>query len=147
LLTLFRLREAVLSEVEAHLKPDSGIDKSWRRNASLAKVTILSKEHSQFSLETASATDRVDIIEEYLTTYGSATTTYGDLRPFIEQLKENEKQSLLSNLLENKLFGTASSEKENVSRASSYSQNTTRPTCPYSCFAHFVRTRVCLLLL
>jgi N-terminal acetyltransferase B complex non-catalytic subunit len=109
------LREAVLFEAEAHLGSSSGVDKSWRRNASLAKVTILVKENSPFSLESVSELDRVDVLEEYLINHGSAITAYNDLRPFVEQLRDSEKKALLGKALENKIFGNPFSEPDNVS--------------------------------
>jgi hypothetical protein len=101
--------------VEAHLEPNSGVDKSWRRNASLAKVTVLFKEDSSFSLESSSETDRLDILQEYLIKYGSATTTYDDLRSFVERLKDQEKKSLLQRILGSEIFGNPFSESDNVS--------------------------------
>ncbi len=93
-------KSKVRDEIEAQLSPASGIDKSWRRNASLALVQLTFNDHSCFSandLEEASQSSlRVSVIFEFLKNYGGANITYNDLKPFVENLKAGERGQLLS---------------------------------------------------
>jgi N-terminal acetyltransferase B complex non-catalytic subunit len=97
--------------VEAHLDPASGVDKSWRRNASLAWVKLSFERISPFpnsdatsfspesrSHEISANFGRVSIVVKYLQQYGDASTAYNDLRPFVEQLDIQERKQLISTL-------------------------------------------------
>jgi N-terminal acetyltransferase B complex non-catalytic subunit len=90
----------VRTEIEAHLDPGSGIDKSWRRNASLAWVKVAFKDTSTFTIamttdKTSTTSLRCDTILKYLADYGDATTAYSDLRPYVEKLTIEERKQLL----------------------------------------------------
>ncbi|KAH8602738.1 N-acetyltransferase B complex non catalytic subunit-domain-containing protein [Bisporella sp. PMI_857] len=101
------IHDSVNSEIKAHLEPLSGVGKSWRRNASLAKL--------KFSFESAvpflrnpneQSSDSVLVegsgvlspILEYLLHYGDATTAYIDLQPSVEKLNREQHKSLLEKI-------------------------------------------------
>ena len=97
---------AVSAELEAHLNPDSGIDKSWRRNASLAWVKFHFDAPIPFSnipgsLKNSQVTDRCQVILKYLQEYGDASIAYNDLRPYVERLDMDERVHLLERLNKN----------------------------------------------
>lgn len=92
------------TEIEAHLDPASGIDKSWRRNASLAQVKLLFESSITFS---SSQADKVSVIIKYLRGYGKASTAYNDLRPFVERMSPDERKHLLEILNNNSVFSEA----------------------------------------
>jgi N-terminal acetyltransferase B complex non-catalytic subunit len=87
----------VRDEVEAHLDPASGIDKSWRRNASLAWVKLAFEGAVESTAVTGEST-KVDTVAKYLAVYGDAATAYNDLRPFVERLNAKEREVLLGRL-------------------------------------------------
>jgi N-terminal acetyltransferase B complex non-catalytic subunit len=93
-------KSKVRDEIEAQLSPASGIDKSWRRNASLALVQLNFDGHSCFSAtdleKTSQSSLRVSAIFEFLKSYGSANTAYADVKPFVENLEAGERGQLLS---------------------------------------------------
>jgi N-terminal acetyltransferase B complex non-catalytic subunit len=75
-----RYKDEVEAEVEAHLEPNSGVDKSWKRNAALAMVRFGgSGSH----------------ILKYLGRFGDTNTAYVDLRQSVQHM-----DVLLSTLLE-----------------------------------------------
>jgi hypothetical protein len=90
------------------LRPDSGIDKSWRRNAALAWLTFnFDERESPFSLSTDPSPScyhpfrQFALILEYLEQYGDASTAFNDVRPFAERLVPDERRQLLNKLLLN----------------------------------------------
>lgn len=91
-----------MAEVEAHLDPACRIDKSWKRNASLAWVKISFESSTPFE---GQPHDRIPIIAKYLEKYGNANTAYSDLRPFVEQLSADDRKQLLDLLLKDTIFG------------------------------------------
>ena len=106
----FRQVSEVQAELEAHLDPISGIDKSWRRNASLAWLTFeFDQEGSPFSLASLAMSEKsnhrpsyhVTLILDYLERYGDASTAYNDVRPFAERLTAGDRSQLLHALLFN----------------------------------------------
>jgi N-terminal acetyltransferase B complex non-catalytic subunit len=109
----FRHTSKVQAEVEAHLDPASGIDKSWKRNASLAGVKLLFESSTAFSNSQApsaangQASSKVAAVVRYLQEYGKASTAYNDLRPFVEHLSSDEHTQLLAALKSNSIFSEA----------------------------------------
>lgn len=90
----------VLVELEAHLDPESGIDKTWRRNASLAWVKFCFLTATPFSVIPQSngsgqTLNHIPIVFKYLQKFGDASTAYSDLRPYIECLDLEERAQLL----------------------------------------------------
>jgi N-terminal acetyltransferase B complex non-catalytic subunit len=110
---LFRHTEKVQTAVEAHLDPASGIDKSWKRNASLAGVKLLFESSTAFSSSQAcsatngQASNKVAAVVRYLQEYGKASTAYNDLRPFVERLSPDERKQLLAILRSKSVFWAA----------------------------------------
>ncbi len=108
--SLTRYKSQVQAEIEAHLDPASGVDKSWRRNASLAEVKLLFDSSTAFSRLQLSSEEgngtskRVAAIVKYLRGYGKASTAYNDLRPFVEHLSPTERKQLLESLKNNNVF-------------------------------------------
>lgn len=98
-----------MCETEAHLDSACGIDKSWKRNASLAWVKISSENNSPFQ---GQPHDIIPVIVKYLQQYGNASTAYNDLRPFVEQLNAEYRKHLLDLLLEDSIFGKIEEDKE-----------------------------------
>lgn len=95
--------EQVQAEIQAHLDPDSGVDKSWRRNASLAWLTLSFERPSPF--ESSTGEGKVQSLLVYLGKYGQATTAYNDLRPFAERLEVNDRIQLVRLLTGCSVFG------------------------------------------
>jgi hypothetical protein len=93
----------VQAEIQAHLDPNSGVDKSWKRNASLAWLTLSFENGSSFVEGEASG--RIPFLLTYLEKYGEATTAYNDLRRFAERLGLEERVQLVRVLTGNTLFG------------------------------------------
>lgn len=88
------------------MNPTARIDKSWRRNASLAWVKLhfeISKIR-QVAQEDEELCSRVAAVLKYLQEFGHANTAYNDLRRFIEQLTSEESTQLLSILKTNTIF-------------------------------------------
>ncbi|KAH6709317.1 N-acetyltransferase B complex non catalytic subunit-domain-containing protein [Leptodontidium sp. MPI-SDFR-AT-0119] len=87
----------VRAEVEAHLDPVCKIDKSWKRNASLAlvKLAFESTSASSISSNDNSHSYRVTVVNKYLEEYANASTAYNDLRPFVGNLSQDERKQLL----------------------------------------------------
>ncbi|KAF4637117.1 hypothetical protein G7Y89_g955 [Cudoniella acicularis] len=98
-------KDEVTCEVEAHLDPTCEVEKSWKRNASLAWVKVSLDASSAFASTHDTTQHRVTIIVKYLQQYGVASTAYSDLRPFIEQLNTDERKQLLDALSSNAVFG------------------------------------------
>ncbi|CAG8961090.1 hypothetical protein HYFRA_00002633 [Hymenoscyphus fraxineus] len=98
-------RAAVVAEVEAHQDPNCKIDKSWKRNASLAWVKISFANTNTFAPSSDSSQDRLPIIIKYLKQYGTATTAFTDLKPYVQQLNADERKRLLEILTQNGVFG------------------------------------------
>ena len=94
-----KYQDRVRAEIEAHLDPNSGIDKSWRRNASLASLKFALAHSSSFlSVEPLSKTD---LIVEYLKKYGDTSVAYTDLRIMIPFLASQDLDGLLPILIDN----------------------------------------------
>lgn len=100
-----RYYEDIRSEVKAHLDPACKIDKSWKRNASLAKVKFIFESSTAFSqdnfledVRNGTNMTRLSAVVDYLQEYGDANTAYNDIRKFVEALKLNERVQLLSML-------------------------------------------------
>ncbi|KAJ5032454.1 uncharacterized protein L3040_009058 [Drepanopeziza brunnea f. sp. 'multigermtubi'] len=94
-------------EVKAHLDPECGIDKSWKRNASLALVKITFESSSPFSettQENGGLPHRVTASIGYLQNYASASTAYNDLRPFIGKMSQEERKQFIGALDKDTLF-------------------------------------------
>ena len=88
------------------MNPTARIDKSWRRNATLAWVKLhfeISKIW-QVAQEDEQLCSRVAAVLKYLQEFGHANTAYNDLRQFIEQLSSEESTQLLSILKTNTIF-------------------------------------------
>ncbi|TVY28955.1 Phagocyte signaling-impaired protein [Lachnellula hyalina] len=102
-------KDAVIAEVEAHLDPACEIDKSWKRNASLALVKITFVSSSPFQ---AQPHDRIPVIIKYLQKYGNASTAYNDLRPFVEQLNVEDRKQLLELILKDAIFEETKEDKD-----------------------------------
>ncbi|KHJ30724.1 putative cytoskeleton organization protein [Erysiphe necator] len=86
----------IKSELEAHLDPNSGVEKCWRRNASLAYVKFNFQTCIPFSNDTGKLKDNLFSLEtialiKYLYEYGDTYTVYDDLRPFLEVLRLSER--------------------------------------------------------
>ena len=109
--------DQVTAEVEAHLDPASGVDKSWLRNASLAWVKLGFENASAFSDPdmTGPSTGRpskdviadfgkITISVKFLQQYGDATTAYNDLKPFIERLDSQQQNQFIARLEENTIY-------------------------------------------
>ncbi|KAG4031438.1 hypothetical protein MFRU_009g02110 [Monilinia fructicola] len=104
--------DSVSTEVAAHLNPASGIDKTWKRNASLAWLEFTFKNSSTPFATDPSESDlekypRVTAIIKYLQGFGDATTAYSDLRPYVELLQTDERSKLLEILRSGLQFGKA----------------------------------------
>jgi N-terminal acetyltransferase B complex non-catalytic subunit len=95
-----KYKEDVEAEIKAHLDPQSGVDKAWRRNASLALLRFAFKS-TPFSKSDMSGHCDLDLIVQYLQQYGDANIAYTDLRSFIPLLGFRDLARFLSNLVEN----------------------------------------------
>lgn len=95
--------ELMVAEIQAHLDPNSGVDKSWRRNASLAWLQLSFKNPPPFGPSIGAA--KIHTLLAYLKNYGEATTAYNDLRPFAERLEVNDRILLVRTLTGNSSFG------------------------------------------
>lgn len=93
----------VVAEIQAHLDPNSGVDKSWRRNASLAWLRLSIEKPASF--ESRMGPEKVQSLLLYLEKYGEATTAYNDLRPFAERLVPEDRIQLVRNITGISLFG------------------------------------------
>ncbi|TVY91417.1 hypothetical protein LAWI1_G001112 [Lachnellula willkommii] len=102
-------KDVVIAEVKAHLDPTCEIDKSWKRNASLALVKITFVSSSPFQ---GQPHDRIPVIIKYLQKYGSASTAYNDLRPFVEQLNVEDRKRLLELILKDAIFEGLKEDKD-----------------------------------
>jgi len=99
-----------LAELEAHLDPESGIDKTWRRNASLAWVKFCFEAATPFSVIPGAdgkgqVLNHIPIVFKYLLKFGDANTAYKDLRPYVERLDIEERSQLLELLFKSDVFG------------------------------------------
>ncbi|KAE8452103.1 hypothetical protein EG329_001570 [Mollisiaceae sp. DMI_Dod_QoI] len=110
--------DQIRSEVEWHLDPACKIDKSWKRNACLARVKLTFECSKAFS-------------QDHVTEYGDANTAYNDLRQFVEALEPNERARLLSMLDQNtgleksqQKIGPSSPHTNNAQKLSTASQIT-----------------------
>jgi len=102
--------DSVSTEIAAHLDPTSGIDKTWRRNASLAWLEFTFKSSSTPFATESSGSDvekypRVAAIVKYLQEFGDATTAFSDLRPYVELSQKEERNKLLDILRNGIQFG------------------------------------------
>jgi N-terminal acetyltransferase B complex non-catalytic subunit len=102
----FRLIGQVQAEIEAHLDPASGVDKSWKRNASLARVKLTFEGGTAFA-RSQSSPQNVDAVVNYLREYGKSSTAYNDLRPFVERLSPGERKQLSTILTSKPIFSDA----------------------------------------
>jgi N-terminal acetyltransferase B complex non-catalytic subunit len=91
------------------LDPACKIDKSWKRNASLALIKISFESSSPFQ---GQPHDKIPVILKYLEKYGNASTAYNDLRPFVERLSTEDRKRLLDLLLKNSVFGNIEEHKD-----------------------------------
>ena len=107
-----KYKDEVEAEIQAHLDPESGIDKTWRRNASLASLRFAFAPTSQFSVQDEPNHNKKDLVVQYLREYGDANMTYTDLKPFVSLLDFQELQRLLSILIENNFSGGSSDNIE-----------------------------------
>lgn len=115
----------MLAEVESHLDPDSGIDKSWRRNASLAWMKFCFETATPFSVipdihGKGQVLNRIPIVFKYLQKYGDASTAYEDLRPFVERMDTEERAQLLNLLVSCKIFEDSDEVKDGGSQPDEY---------------------------
>jgi N-terminal acetyltransferase B complex non-catalytic subunit len=115
----------VLAAVESHLDPDSGIDKSWRRNASLAWMKLCFETVTPFSIipdihGKDQVLNRIPIVFKYLQKYGDASTAYEDLRPFVERLDTEERAQLLNLLVSCKIFEDSDEVKGGGTQSDEY---------------------------
>ena len=94
LLNVPKYRDSVEAEIKAHLDPKSGIDKSWRRNASLASLKFALTPTSSFSSIEA-AGFKTDLIAQYLQRYGGTNVAFTDLRLVIPLLASQDLNQLL----------------------------------------------------
>ena len=129
----------MLAEVESHLDPDSGIDKSWRRNASLAWMKVCFEIATPFSgIPDIHGKDqvlnRIPIVFKYLQKYGDASTAYEDLRPFVERLDIEERAQLLNLLVSWKIFEDSDEVKDGGSQSDEYSSQYVSHTSSAECF-------------
>lgn len=92
--SMYRLASQVRAEIEAHLDPACKIDKSWKRNASLALVKLAFEGCGSSSTDD-NLSYRVTVVTRYLQEYANASTAYNDLRPFVAQLSQDERKQLL----------------------------------------------------
>lgn len=99
-----------MAEIQAHLDPSSGVDKSWRRNASLAWLRLSFKNPPPFEPSIGAA--KVQTLLAYLKNYGEATTAYNDLRPFAERLEVDDRILLVRTLTGNSSFGDSERLKD-----------------------------------
>ena len=88
------------------MNPTARIDKSWRRNASLAwaKLHFEIPKIRQVAQEDEGLYSRIGAVLKYLQEFGHANTAYNDLRQFIEQSTSEESTQLLSVLKTNTIF-------------------------------------------
>jgi hypothetical protein len=106
-----------MEEIKLHLAPDSGIDKTFKRNASLAKVhhcfcktndsPAILQLNGNIQLKPVRVvvggkvlirtglTPRVLELTDYLFENLCATSTFGDLKPYLEKLDIAEQKSVL----------------------------------------------------
>ncbi|KAF7937706.1 uncharacterized protein EAE97_007502 [Botrytis byssoidea] len=102
--------DTVSTEIASHQDPNSGIDKTWRRNASLAWLEFTFKSSSTPFATESSGSDvemypRVAAIVKYLQEFGDATTAFSDLRPYVELSQSEERKKLLDILRNGIQFG------------------------------------------
>lgn len=100
----------MVAEIQAHLDPNSRVDKSWRRNASLAWLKLSFQKPSPS--EPGIDSEWVQSLLTYLEKYGDATTAYNDLRPFAERLGPEDRIQLVRILTGNSIFGDAEKAKD-----------------------------------
>lgn len=106
-----RQKPIVLQELEAHLDPESGIDKTWRRNASLAWVKFCFKTATPFSVipgpdGMGQVLNHIPIVFKYLQKWGDANAAYNDLKPFVARLDAQERAQLLKVLIHSDVYTT-----------------------------------------
>lgn len=104
------------------MDPSSGIDKSWRRNASLALVKFQFGSATELFDEQLKGQEsgRIHAILKYLEEYGNASTAYNDIRQFAERLSKDEGTSILEKLGNQTVFEavgslTVEDKNQNVS--------------------------------
>lgn len=91
------------------MDPESGIDKTWRRNAALAWVKFCFKTATPFSVipgpnGMGQQLNHIPIIIKYLQKWGDTTAAYTDLKPYITRLDLPERKQLLELLLKSNIF-------------------------------------------
>lgn len=92
---LVRYKKDVEAEVEAHLDPSSGVDKSWRRNAELARVMFRSIGDSFSDSDTPG-----NHVVKYLQKNGDTSRAFAELRPIVQDMDGNDSRVLLSSFLD-----------------------------------------------
>ncbi|TQS36684.1 hypothetical protein Golomagni_02856 [Golovinomyces magnicellulatus] len=97
------------AEIIAHLNPGLGIDKSWKRNASLAYVKFHFECSIPFSNDTensfrGSISIKTIAFLKYLYEYGHTSMAFIDLRPYFESLTTTESSNLCNILAQNSNF-------------------------------------------
>ncbi|CZS94560.1 uncharacterized protein RAG0_04512 [Rhynchosporium agropyri] len=117
------LLNRVRAEVEAHLDPTCKIDKSWKRNASLALVKLAFERSGSTSIFSKDETlpYRVTVIITYLNQYANASTAYNDLRPFVGQLSQDERKQL-QDILDKKVDAQSLSTISHITEAINHSK-------------------------
>jgi hypothetical protein len=103
-LTLHRSHDKVRDQISAHVASISGVNKTYRRNASLATMKFA------FDLEkngkvrdfgyppigyTRHITPQAASILEYLFKYGHTASAFGDVKEYIEKLAKRDQQQLI----------------------------------------------------
>jgi N-terminal acetyltransferase B complex non-catalytic subunit len=94
-----KYQDQVDAEIKAHLDPKSRIDKSWRRNASLASLKFSLAPDSAF-LSSGAHDSKTGLVLQYLQQYGDTNVAYTDLRTVIPLLASQDLDSLLQTLLQ-----------------------------------------------
>ncbi|KAH7364272.1 N-acetyltransferase B complex non catalytic subunit-domain-containing protein [Rhexocercosporidium sp. MPI-PUGE-AT-0058] len=112
------LKSRVRAEIEAYLDPACKIDKSWKRNASLAlvKLAFESSGTSSISPNDDINSYRVIVVTKYLEEYANASTAYNDLRPFVSKLSRDERKQLLD-VLDKKIVSQSLSTIRQITEA------------------------------
>ncbi|RKF76353.1 N-terminal acetyltransferase B complex subunit arm1 [Golovinomyces cichoracearum] len=105
------------SEIIAHLNPDLGFDKSWKRNASLAYVKFQFENSVSFSDDSenslcGSFSIKTIALLKYLYEYGHTSMAFIDLRPYFESLTTTEGTKLCNILAQKSKFIDHCNERE-----------------------------------
>ncbi|RKF51363.1 N-terminal acetyltransferase B complex subunit arm1 [Golovinomyces cichoracearum] len=97
------------AEIIAHLNPDLEIDKSWKRNASLAYIKFQFESSVSFSDDSenslcGSFSIKTIALLKYLYEYGHTSMAFNDLRPYFESLTTTEATKLCNILAQKSNF-------------------------------------------